>query len=85
MSRVCQHRGRSGNEKERQRRRQRRKLEKGDDEKEKQEWKEESNKELREAGMSAIGDISQESLALSCHFLMSLSLLSRLLRNPCSL
>lgn len=50
VSRVCHRRGRSGNEKERQRRRRRRKVEKGDDGKEKQDWKEESNKELREAG-----------------------------------
>lgn len=60
-------------------------MEKGDVGKEKQEWEEESNKELREAGMSAIRDISQESLALPCHFLMPLSQLPRLLRTPCSL
>lgn len=81
VSRVCHRRGRSGNEKERQRR----KVEKGDDGKEKQDWKEESNKELRETGMSVISDISQESLALPRHFLMPLSQLSRLLGTPCSL
>lgn len=60
-------------------------MEKEDDGKEKQEWKEGSNKELREAGMSVISDISQASLALPRHFLMPLSQLSRLLGTPCSL